>query len=153
MRPLKISQVFDHKKNVLWSLYIELSLSSSLTCPFAQRTKSKVQSTKYKTSQLEQNRSSVNINRLPVDSTSFFRSQQQGEGGDFFRGDHSVLRAHARDCLKRVFSRPAGFGHDIFNPPRSHLSIDIARTNCVHGHALFGDFQRHGAGKSQHSML
>src|SRR6266700_4135147 len=153
MRPLKISQVFDHKKNVLWSLYFDFSLSSSLTCPFTQRTKYKVQSTEYKTSQLEQNCPPVDINRLPIDSTSILRSQQQGEGGDFFRGDHSVLRVHAPDCLKRVFSRPAGFGHNVFNSPRSHLGIDVARTNCVHGHALFGDFQRHGAGESQHSML
>src|SRR6266581_4531396 len=65
----------------------------------------------------KQDRSPVDINRLPIDSTSILRSQQQGEGRDFFRGDHSVLRVHAPDGLKRVFSRPAGFVHIVLKPP------------------------------------
>src|SRR6185369_5612624 len=52
MRALKTVKVFDHKKNVLWSLYFELRLSElrRLAQPAnkVQSSKHKVQSTKYK---------------------------------------------------------------------------------------------------------
>src|SRR5712664_2633042 len=102
MRALKIAKIFNHKKNVLWSLYFELCSLAAKPAYFPKR-KYKAPRTKHKRKgQLEKYGSSINIYRLSIDPASFFRREQHSQCRDLFRRDQAILRTHLLNSIERA---------------------------------------------------